>query len=227
MLSWMRSPRILVVEPHSLNRAVLAEQLATLGHACTCVGDADAALVRLAAEPFDLVITACRMPGTDGFALAARVREESARRGGDAMVVVGCSDNVLVDATLAAQSGMRACLSTLPSMAALGDVLRAAWPRAGDEGATRRPQWPLFARTSLEDLHAARVALANHDAAALRTAFHRIKGAASMIGAMAIADACIAGEAAVAAWQPDRLSAAIDEVRARLDAAQAFHQASR
>jgi len=63
----MDSHRILVVEPHSLNRVVMAQQLATLGHACTCVGDADAALARLAAEPFDLVLTACRMPGVDGF----------------------------------------------------------------------------------------------------------------------------------------------------------------
>src|SRR5262245_25484713 len=40
MLPAMRSPRILVVEPHALNRAVLAEQLATLGYACTCVASA-------------------------------------------------------------------------------------------------------------------------------------------------------------------------------------------
>ncbi|UHQ20917.1 response regulator [Lysobacter sp. KIS68-7] len=222
----MDSHRILVVEPHTLNRVVMAQQLATLGHACTCVGDADAALARLAAEPFDLVLAACRMPGVDGFALASRVRDDAAHIGVAPVAVVGCSDNVAVDTTLAAQCGMRACIPTSPATHVLGEVLRRLLPVRGEDP-IRLAHWPLFARASREDLHDARVALAQRDPVALRTAFHRIKGAAAMIGATAIADACKAGEAAVAAWQHDRLSAAIDEVHARLDAAQARFQASR
>ena len=64
--------RILVVDAHPLNRLVVAEQLATLGHAPLCVDDAEQALALLDASRFDLVVAACRMPGTDGFSLAAR-----------------------------------------------------------------------------------------------------------------------------------------------------------
>ena len=67
--------RILVVDAHPLNRLVVAEQLATLGHAPLCVDDAEQALALLDAGHFDLVVAACRMPGTDGFSLAARMND--------------------------------------------------------------------------------------------------------------------------------------------------------
>ena len=66
----MASHRILVVEPHALNRIVLTEQLGTLGHATLCAEDGEQALLLLATNEVDAMLVACRMPGLDGFSLS-------------------------------------------------------------------------------------------------------------------------------------------------------------
>jgi hypothetical protein len=149
--------------------------------------------------------------------LSARVRDDARRRGAPAIAVIGCSDAVDIDATLAAQSGMRDCLAMPTSTNALAASLRAAlaMPRGPHEVASA--QWPLFARTSNEDLRIARDALARNDRDALRETLHRIKGAAAMIGAQAIARACADGETAVLAGaNAPTLRIALDAVDACL-----------
>lgn len=223
----MATHRILVVEPHALNRIVLAEQLATLGHAASCAEDGEQALLLLATHDFDAVFVACRMPGIDGFSLSARVRDDAHRRGARAVAMIGCSDAVDVDATLAAQSGMRDCLAMPASTSALQLALRAALACAEATSSITDAQWPLFERTSIDDLRIARDALARSDRATVRETLHRIKGAASMIGADALARACADGEAMVLAGAGDAtVAVAIDAVQARLDEA-ARAQASR
>src|SRR6476620_7575071 len=85
--------RILVVDAHPLNRLVVAEQLTTLGHAPLCVDDAEQALALLDASRFDLVVTACRMPGIDGFSLAVRINDLAIARGVEACPIVGYSND--------------------------------------------------------------------------------------------------------------------------------------
>lgn len=212
----MASHRILVVEPHALNRIVLTEQLATLGHTTLCADDGEQALLLLATNEFDAMLVACRMDGIDGFSLSARVRDDARRRGVHALAVIGCSEAVDVDATLAAQSGMRDCLAMPTSTQALAVALRAALSNPTHDAAIA--QWPLFARTSEHDLRIARDALARQDRDALRETLHRIKGAAAMIGAHAIARACADGETAVhAGADAPTLGIAIDAVEARLE----------
>jgi two-component system sensor histidine kinase EvgS len=223
----MATHRILVVEPHALNRMVLTEQLATLGHATACAEDGDHALRLLATHEFDVAFVACRMQGIDGFSLSARVRDDARRRGVRAVAMIGCSDAVDVDATLAAQSGMRDCLAMPASTPALQLALRAALACTDPAASIVDAQWPLFARTSMDDLRTARDALARGDRATVREALHRIKGAASMIGAHALARACAAGETAVMADAGEASAlVAIDAVQARLDEA-ATAQANR
>lgn len=216
----MASHRILVVEPHALNRMVLAEQLATLGHATSCAEDATQALLLLATHDYDAAFVACRMPGIDGFSLSARVRDDAQRRGVRAVAMIGCSDAVDVDATLAAHSGMRDCLAMPAPTSTLALALRAVLACAEATTSIADAQWPLFARTSVDDLRTARDALARGDRAAVRESLHRIKGAASMIGAHALARACADGETAVVAGADEAtLLVAIDAVQARLDEA--------
>lgn len=223
----MASHRILVVEPHALNRIVLTEQLATLGHATLCAEDGEEALLLLATTEVDAMLVACRMPGIDGFSLSSRVRDDARRRGVRALAVIGCSGEVDVDATLAAQSGMRDCLAMPTSTTTLAVALRAALANPRNDHEVANAQWRLFARTSEDDVRIARDALARNDRGTLRESLHRIKGAAAMIGAQAIARACADGEAAVSAGaDAPTLGIAIDAVEACLsDAARA--QASR
>jgi two-component system sensor histidine kinase EvgS len=219
----MQKRRILVVDDHPLNRLVVAEQIATLGHACVCAKDGEEALALLAAGGVDLVLTDCRMRGMDGFALAARIRDDARARGMEPVAVVGYSGDMTIDATLGAQSGMRCCLSKPLSTPALGDVLDAVF--RGEVG-TLRPshegaQWSLFMRTTATDLAEARAALGDRDEPRLRVALHRIKGAALMLGAAGIATACASAEAAVPDWDPSTLAACIDAIGACVDAADA------
>lgn len=213
----MASHRILVVEPHALNRIVLTEQLATLGHATLCAEDGEQALLLLATTEVDAMLVACRMPGIDGFSLSSRVRDDAQRRGVRALAVIGCSDAVDIDATLAAQSGMRDCLAMPTSTTTLAVALRAALSMSCGNHDVAGAQWSLFLRTSENDLRIARDALARNDRVALRETLHRIKGAAAMIGAQAIARACADGETVVSAGaDAPTLGIAIDAVEACL-----------
>ena len=73
--------RILVAEDHPINRAVISRQLQRLGHAHELVEDGEQALEALGRARFDLLITDCRMPGLDGYALTRRIR--ATERDGD------------------------------------------------------------------------------------------------------------------------------------------------
>ncbi len=68
--------RVLVVDDEAKLGSLLAEALELDGHAAACAGGGREALVRLAAEPFDVVVTDLRMPEVDGLAVlrAARAR---------------------------------------------------------------------------------------------------------------------------------------------------------
>lgn len=65
---------ILVVDDHETNRLILRRQLERLGCRVTEAADGKEALLFIEDEIFDLIITDCRMPGTDGVKLTERVR---------------------------------------------------------------------------------------------------------------------------------------------------------
>jgi PAS domain S-box-containing protein len=65
---------ILVAEDNPTNRIVIAKQLDHLGFAYDMVEDGEAAWSALARKSYALLLTDCRMPKLDGYALASRVR---------------------------------------------------------------------------------------------------------------------------------------------------------
>ena len=66
--------RILIVEDESATGVALAESLQDDGHQTTHVTSVEGALGQLKAGAIDLVITDLRLPGSDGRALARRLR---------------------------------------------------------------------------------------------------------------------------------------------------------
>jgi two-component system response regulator PilR (NtrC family) len=70
------SKRILVVDDEESSAFLLSENLAELGpeYRVETACSSEEALQKIAAEPFDLVITDLRMPGVDGLELLERVR---------------------------------------------------------------------------------------------------------------------------------------------------------
>jgi signal transduction histidine kinase len=69
--------RVLVVDDEPLVQQVTAAYLAVDGHAVVTAGSGAEALGKLAAAPFDLVITDQAMPGMSGEQLAAQIKERA------------------------------------------------------------------------------------------------------------------------------------------------------
>jgi CheY-like chemotaxis protein/HPt (histidine-containing phosphotransfer) domain-containing protein len=65
---------VLLVEDHPVNRAVLAAQIEAAGVVVDVAADAREAEERVAGQPYGLVFTDLQLPGTDGYALATRLR---------------------------------------------------------------------------------------------------------------------------------------------------------
>ena len=95
------------------------------------VGDGQQGLDRLASEPFDLVITDCRMPVLDGFAFTRLLREREGRNGQPRLTVLALTASVLDDdARRCREAGMDEVLSKPLSLATLRAALLRWLPQA-------------------------------------------------------------------------------------------------
>ena len=79
--------RILIADDEPLYRTTTAKLLERAGYECECVADADAAIAKLRAEPFDLVLSDLNMPGN--FQLELLRDQHESRRGVPIVVVTG------------------------------------------------------------------------------------------------------------------------------------------
>jgi two-component system response regulator HydG len=68
---------ILIVEDEVAHAEAIGEGLSRMGHHCTIANDGEAALAKLSAQPFDIVITDLMLgPGPDGLAVLDAAREK-------------------------------------------------------------------------------------------------------------------------------------------------------
>lgn len=81
--------RLLVADDNKVNRLLLVRSLVLQGHAVDSVDNGRDALERLRSQPYALLLLDLEMPGLDGFALLAHVRDEPALR--DLPVIVTSS----------------------------------------------------------------------------------------------------------------------------------------
>ncbi|WP_411381063.1 response regulator [Pseudomonas sp. MPB26] len=86
-LTGRRQARVLVVDDHGLYRAFMGVLLDALGVRHVLCSDAHSALRALADEHFDLIISDCRMPVMDGYAMTRELRRLE-REGGRARIPV-------------------------------------------------------------------------------------------------------------------------------------------
>ncbi|HZF28274.1 MAG TPA: ATP-binding protein, partial [Gammaproteobacteria bacterium] len=73
---------VLLVEDEPVNAAVAEGYLAALGCTCVWVESGTEAVARTAAERFDLILMDLNMPGIDGFATTALIRQQQGRAAG-------------------------------------------------------------------------------------------------------------------------------------------------
>ncbi|MGO3127293.1 MAG: ATP-binding protein [Luteimonas sp.] len=76
--SSLRKPRVLLVEDNPVNLMVGQRLLAVLGITCDTASNGEAALLRIAASRYDLVLMDCQMPVMDGYTATRRWREHEA-----------------------------------------------------------------------------------------------------------------------------------------------------
>jgi CheY-like chemotaxis protein len=126
---------VLLVEDEPVNAEVAQGYLAVLGCTCVWVSSGPEAIARNAAERFDLILMDLSMPGMDGFATTALVREQAGVAGRIPIVALTAHDIVSYrDTCLAA--GMDDLLSKPCTLEEYGQVLRRLIPRAAQERAS-------------------------------------------------------------------------------------------
>ncbi|WP_164119115.1 ATP-binding protein [Stenotrophomonas maltophilia] len=127
----LRQARVLVIEDHPTNQAMMAWRLQQLGVPHVLLGDGQQALDRLSTESFDLVITDCRMPVLDGFGFTRLLREREGRTGQPRLTVLALTASVLDDdARRCREAGMDEVLAKPLSLATLRTALLRWLPQA-------------------------------------------------------------------------------------------------
>lgn len=209
--------RLLLVEDHPINRAMLAHQLGLAGFDVEAEADGERALARFVAGRYAAVVTDLHMPGVDGFRLAAAIRRWERDHGRSRTPIIALTADApreQVERCLA--SGIDDCLSKPITNRLLGKKLQRWLPGLSEP---RRDESGVRAGVALRDAPVDETALrelagtdpvrlreflrrycdsAADDLRALDEALrarngsvadiaHRIRGAALMVGAREVA----------------------------------------
>ncbi len=245
-----RTLHVLVVDDHPVNRLLLAQQLEHLGHTVAMATDGGEALQLWRPGEFDLMITDCNMPVLSGYSLARRVREIERETGAAHSPILGFTANAQPDEIARCkEAGMDDCLFKPISIEQLRDQLEqlqrgemmppAAAPEeapqeegdldigallemtGGNAQLTRNLMAELMSSNEA-DAEQLEPLLHEQDRRRLAELAHRIKGAARLVGAMALHDRCAELEKACAERAEfSTLRSAVEQLRRALDALQA------
>lgn len=128
---WQQA-RVLVIDDHGLYRALMGALLENLGVCHAVFSDAHSALRALAEEPFDLVISDCRMPVVDGYAMTRALRRLEREAGRTRVPVIALTGRVGPDEIRrCVECGMDGWLLKPISLEQLREVLRYWLPGPG------------------------------------------------------------------------------------------------
>jgi CheY-like chemotaxis protein len=97
---------VLIAEDNEVNQLVARRMLEEVGATVTVVSDGYQALAAIERGPFDLVIMDCQMPGLDGFAATARIREAEKTTGGHLPIVAVTANSLAGDEEHCLAAGM-------------------------------------------------------------------------------------------------------------------------
>lgn len=210
----LQQRRILIVEDHPTNQALMGWRMQQLGLPHVLAENGEQALALLARTRFDLVLTDCRMPVMDGYAMTRRIREQERDRGGARLPVIALTASAMEDdLQRCREAGMDDLLAKPVALGALRQALL-QWLPDGDgplSGAEQAPgaddappdRAALVRRfgsehvagvlieslctASAEDLVTLQAALDAQAGPALVNVLHRLVGGLATLGADALA----------------------------------------
>jgi signal transduction histidine kinase/DNA-binding response OmpR family regulator/HPt (histidine-containing phosphotransfer) domain-containing protein len=126
-----RVRRALLVEDNPVNQELALAMLLELGVSTVSAWSGEEALVKVAAEHFDVVLMDCQMPKLDGYAATRRLREWERRAGREHVPIVALTANALNgDAARCFEAGMDRYLSKPFTIDQLFRVLESCVPEA-------------------------------------------------------------------------------------------------
>ena len=217
-----RHLRILAVDDHPANRLLLRRQLGHLGHLVTEAKDGEEAWAQWNAGVFDVVITDCSMPGMDGLALTRLIRSHQR----SAVKLFGLTANASPEERLRCiEAGMDDCLFKplhLPQLRQLLDSVTRAAPQpsapeleellnyeklqalSNDDPTMLRELLTLTLEANQHDLRQAATFAERKEWSALAKCTHTLSGAAQILGAVRVVQACKALESALRGDDPDQ-----------------------
>lgn len=217
---------VLVVDDHPANRLLMCQQLGYLGHHFTAAQNGATGFQAWRQQHFDLVIADCNMPIMNGYELSRSIREYEQREQLTPCVVLGFTANAQPEEKQrCAQAGMNDCLFKPISLTALERQLAQISPQpvgesfdlgnfdtltGGDPQMSRRLLEELLSssRQDRQDLLALLAAQASLQDIIEQA--HKIKGAARIVQARALASQCETLEQACARGdEPALIEAAV------------------
>lgn len=207
-----RQARVAVIDDHGLYRAVISALLENLGVRHALFSDAQSALHAFASEPFDLVISDCRMPFMDGYAMTRALRRLELETARARVPVIALTGRLgAEEVRRCAECGMDGWLLKPISLEQLREVLR-YWLTTPGQGRRDRapvPQqngypsrasliaafgaWDVVAsmlsrlvQEAHEDLEVLLYARASENAELTTQRLHRLVGSVAFLGATAL-----------------------------------------
>jgi CheY-like chemotaxis protein/HPt (histidine-containing phosphotransfer) domain-containing protein len=132
-LNGAKSPHILVVDDNPINREVLTEMLSELNYAADAVADGHSAINAMLDENYDLILLDCRLPDSDGYDVAAKIRRMK-ENGKQPIIIVTSSDNSLHNQQLCFESGVDDFLNKPVTLSELSNAIFSWLPEGREEG---------------------------------------------------------------------------------------------
>jgi two-component system sensor histidine kinase/response regulator len=234
-----RSLRIMVVDDHEVNHAVVGAVLKKWGHAVSTAFDGQEALDKLATDSYDVVLMDLQMPVLDGLDATRRLRQREAQTGAPRVPVIAMTARAMdedkegclaagMDGFLSKPLNQRALFETLAQLGGASEMpVRGVMdskdiaPVISDPSLVRHVA-TLFLSTAPGQLARLTRAIGEGDAGEARSVVHSLRGAAAyfagaeMTAATAIENLCRDGNLeGAASWLP-QLTADMESLFAKM-----------
>ncbi|MBJ7575132.1 response regulator [Luteimonas sp. MC1828] len=140
----VRAARVLLVEDNPVNLMVGQRLLAVLGITCDTASNGEAALMRMSASRYDIVLMDCQMPVMDGYTATRRWREgEEAANDGRRVPIIAMTANAMAgDRQKCLDAGMDDYLAKPVTRSELERALHRWW--SPEQAAAAAPQMAFY-----------------------------------------------------------------------------------